>query len=203
MSWSPDDTYDSGYEPYDEGIYLLERANHAVATADRPRNQAKQPRKESFSNNLNSDRTNIHSIYDESYEPWPLRYNPGAGPEWSNLVPRQSDRPWGGGWAPSLAFPIPKNPPFGRRDFIARGCGGERDIGCDSGCGGEGRERFGGKVACTPEMTTQYIKIFLMVVIIVLLAISITIAFKLSRGIEKTIKTAIKVLGEVASQKKE
>jgi hypothetical protein len=52
-----------------------------------------------------SDRENNPAVFNAAWDERPLRYNPNAGAGWAELVPPYRDRPYGGGPAPSRAYP--------------------------------------------------------------------------------------------------
>lgn len=49
---------------------------------------------------------NLDRVYASGWDERPMHYNPNAGKDWAHLVPPPCARPYGGGPAPSLAFPL-------------------------------------------------------------------------------------------------
>jgi len=71
---------------------------------------------------------------------------------------------------------------------------------CGSHCGGSycGGSYCGGDCGRATELKLQYLKVFLLIVVVVLLAMTLAAAGRLSRSLEKTVRSAVGALGAVA-----
>ena len=151
--------------------------------------------------NVVSSRKNLDRVYDVAWDQTPQQYNPNSGASWARLVPNPRDRPYGGGPAPSLAFPMittseamlhPGNSVFP--------CAPSKE--CSAGAGTSdmphsrcSKEGFlgGGSVLSSPitvEVSLQFIKVILLVIIVVLLAMTLAAAGRVERRLEKLARAA-------------
>jgi hypothetical protein len=132
--------------------------------------------------NIVSNRENQRAVFNVAWDERPLHYNPNAGTDWAHLVPPYSARPYGGGPAPSLAFPMITNSEAQVRpkELFAAGAGA-------------------GACGHSAELVLQVIKVILLVIIVVMLAMSLSAAGRVSRDIEKTIREALSAARAPAS----
>jgi len=136
MDWSTNDdtvnypgTFITRSRDYDTGIYVLDEASkesdpyttHKVPiraydmSVGKYGNAARRPEshtivKENFNGSgtpySNRSNGNLQRVFENDWDERPMHYNPNAGADWAHLVPPRCSRPYGGGPAPSLAFPI-------------------------------------------------------------------------------------------------
>jgi hypothetical protein len=193
---------------HDAGVYLLDEASRDTDPEDRvrvpirrygdvagrfgrpirckagstPYNRARArgELREGFYGNILSSHRNNHAIFDSTWDERPMHYNPSAGSDWAHLVPPPRLRPYGGGPAPSLAFPIiSQSEALNRPKDLFQG----GETAADQSC------------KCpSPDRLLQLIKIVLLIVIVVLLAMTLISAQRLSRDLEKTIHEASEIL---------
>jgi hypothetical protein len=212
MDWSSDDysrVYaDTFLTPAPEtgtGVYLLDEAGRDTDPYDRdrleapirrygpkgpPRRPPAGPRREGFFGNVISDRGNTRAVFDVAWDERPLHFNPHSGTDWAHLVP------------PPSAHRGPPAFPLITRSEAANNPGAVQLPGAPS------KECFGGgacghPAACSAcgrstELNLQYLKVFLLIVIVVLLALTLMAAGRLARSLEKTVRTAVGLLGAVA-----
>ena len=132
-------------------------------------------------------------IFDVAWDERPQHYNPRSGEDWAHLVPNPRDRPHGGGWAPSLAFPH-----ITQSEAMV-------DPYHNPAVGAPSKECFRGASQGIPplpgqsaEYCLQFIKIILLVVIVVLLAMTLAATGRAARSLEKMIGESVGVLGSMA-----
>lgn len=188
MDWANSDYgqqfADTFYTPepnHDAGIYLLDEASQDT-DSERERVvrapiRAQKSSREGFYGNIISDRGDLPAVYNVAWDPRPQHYNPNTGAEWAHLVPPPHARPYGGGPAPSLAYP---KVPYASDGFLG---GHGRDTGCQ--CGG-GRPRGD---------SLQFIKFTLLIIIVVLLAMTLATMGRMTHNIKKMIREAVIILG--------
>jgi hypothetical protein len=155
MDWSSGDytqvyadtVYTGEAEP-DRGLYLHERGR---APPDRVYAPARAPpgwndgyvrrpwrgSSEGFYGNVVSDRGDLPSIYGAAWDERPAHYNPSAGAGDAHLLPSASQRPPGGGPAPSRTHQA-------AAPTSERGCGHDN---FDSGRGHQQKEHAGARAA--------------------------------------------------------
>lgn len=205
MDWSSDDysrVYaDTFLTPAPEtgtGIYLLDEAGRDTDPYDRdrleapirrygpkgpPRRPPAHSRREGYytGGNIISDRGNTRAVFDVAWDERPLH----SGSDRAHLVP------------PPSAHRGPPASPLTTRSEGANNPGAVRS---------PPKECFGGAcghpAACacgrSTELNLQYLKVFLLIVIVVLLAMTLMAAGRLARSLEKTVRSAVGVLGAVA-----
>jgi hypothetical protein len=147
--------------------------------------------REGFYGNIISARENNGAVFDVAWDERPMHYNPNAGKDWAHLVPPPYLRPPGGGPAPTCAFPPITN--------------SEAQVGPKNlfqGGGGDAGASAGACRSCdrTAALVLQFMKVIL-VIILVLLAMALMSVGHLARRLEKTVKAAVKALGEAAGRR--
>jgi hypothetical protein len=143
--------------------------------------------------NIISDRNINRAVHGVA---WDERLYSGA--DWDRLIPPHTAHR---GPAP---FPLRGPAPFPLRGEIANIPGGthrpsapsaEYFSGPGSHCGGG---HCSGDCGRATELKLQYLKVFLLIVVVVLLAMTLAAAGRLSRSLEKTVRSAVGALGAVA-----
>jgi hypothetical protein len=217
MDWASDDysrvyadtfltpAHDSG-----AGIYLLDETDdhdisreargspRACRSRDMPRRSYGPKRSRLHEGyytggNIISDRNINRAVHGVA---WDERLYSGA--DWDRLIPPHTAHR---GPAP---FPLRGPAPFPLRGEIANIPGGthrpsapsaEYFSGPGSHCGGG---HCSGDCGRATELKLQYLKVFLLIVVVVLLAMTLAAAGRLSRSLEKTVRSAVGALGAVA-----
>jgi hypothetical protein len=137
------------------------------------------------------DRERKNAIFDGDYDERPLHYAPLAGEDWAHLIPRQSQRPLGGACTTSLAFPA--NLEDEKEVMRLRAEDPRLREGFQS------QQPSQPQIPSISEIHLQYIKIFLLIVIVVMMAMTLAISFKMVAGTQRSLKKAIKLLGQRAA----
>jgi hypothetical protein len=218
-------------QEYGEGVYLLDETGQEsdpyLRVPIRPyemvirqscpdkgkvtrRPGSEVPRREGYytGGNIISERGsgNDRRVFDVAWDERPQHYNPNSGPGWAHLVPDPRARPYGGGPAPSLAFPMTTNSEatvYPSHNPFPSATSKE----CFSHVERQQAPYFGGGASpcCTPatsdarqDLYFHLIKIILLVVIVVLLAMTLMASTRLAHDLEKTVKEAVRALGAVA-----
>jgi len=209
MDWASDDysrvyadTFLTPAPDSGAGIYLLDETDdhdisqeargspQACRSRDMPRRSygPKRPRlHEGYytGGNIISDRNINRAVHGVA---WDERLYSGA--DWDRLIP------------PHTAHRGPA--PFPLRGESAIIPGGTHRSGAPSAeyfsgpgshCGGS---YCGGDCGRATELKLQYLKVFLLIVVVVLLAMTLAAAGRLSRSLEKTVRSAVGALGAVA-----
>lgn len=141
-------------------------------------------------NIISAPRDNLHRVFGAAWDERPQHYNPRSGTDWAHLVPDPRDRPYGGGPAPSLAFPmIPQSAALDNPWNNSAPTAPSREC-----------ERFGGPApspssgGCGADRSLQLVKIFLLIVVVVLLAMTLMAAGRLARDLELAVGEAVGLL---------
>lgn len=198
MDWSTSDytqTYaDTFYVPeedHDAGVYILDEVPQPPARQPDVgvpwRGRGRQRVKEGYytGGNIISDNKNRESVFDTTWDERPERYNPNSGAEWARLVPNPRDRPYGGGPAPSRAFPmITQSEAMNKPDSLVFPDAPSR------ACSREGFTPAGALAglasAGAVEAVIRIITLVLLVIVAVLLAMSLASAGRIERALDKT-----------------
>lgn len=195
MDWSTHDytrTYADTFflpdETHDSGVSLLDEAG---ARDEHPRAPIRDERdvrgrhRETYytgGNIVSRDGDKRRAIFDAAWDERPMHYNPNAGTDWAHLVPPYARRPYGGGPAPSLAFPMITNSEaqVGPKDLFSVG---------------------GGAAAATAASSTagliSIIQVVLLVVLVVMMACLLNSVSHVARdlrdaNLEKEIRRAVR-----------
>jgi hypothetical protein len=213
------DTFFLAEPDHDKGVYLLDEAGRDTDPEDRVRvpiraygdgsgrygrpirrseratpfdyARSRGGLREGFYGNIVSSKRNNHAIFDAAWDERPMHYNPNAGSDWAHLVPLPSQRPYGGGPAPSLAFPIitPSEALNKPKDLFQ----GQ----LQETAGREARREARREV----DRTLQILKVVLLVVIVVLLAMMLASTRQLAKGFERSVQEAVSLLRAAAGTK--
>jgi hypothetical protein len=145
--------------------------------------------------NVVSSRRNIDSVYDVAWDRRPQRYNPNSGAEWAQLVPDPFKRPYGGGPAPSLAFPM-----ISQSEAMNHVGSSRAPV-----AGVPGREGFAASIdtgtisVASITTTVQIIMVVLLFIIVILLAMTLAAGYRLNRKIEKMMASSGTAKGAAAT----
>jgi hypothetical protein len=224
MSWSPDEyVYDYSASNYDanDGIFIEDATEDAsdttyassdayVVRPQRQLQQQRQPQPQRAPQTLfRPQNTNSPQLSRASQQ---MPYN-------DNFLPKYSQRPYGGGWGPSITSIYPQrqyesggcdscgcssnNRCGGGHDtFVGGGCMGGCAGGCATGCKKkEVNCDDSGYKYFAPE-TLQLVKIFIMIIVVILLATSLTVAYHLYKEVHRSIKTALALLQNISTMTK-
>jgi len=130
-------------------------------------------------------------LYNTAWDERPERYNPNSGADWARLVPNPRDRPYGGGPAPSLAFPmISQSEAMNKPDDAVFPSAASSECGT-KGCGRPHavRENFAGlpsaRAVVTVDALLQVFKVILLFVVVILLAMALVSSNRIERDLEK------------------
>ena len=172
--------------------------------------------REGFYGNIVSERGDgqLARVYNAAWDERPMHYNPNAGTDWAHLVPSRYDRPYYGGPAPSLAYPILSQSEGVNRPWASSWPGAPSAECRDMRQGrpwpddppsarpavptdkAASKEKFGGGQAAPeskgPRFTTQDAQMFILVVVIVLLSVALMSANRNARSLEKLLKKSFR-----------
>jgi hypothetical protein len=211
------DTFFLPEPDHDAGVYLLDEAGRDTDPDDRarvpiryygdssgrygrpvrssgratPYDHARARRlREGFHGNIVSSKRNNHAIFDAAWDERPMHYNPSAGSDWAHLVPHPSQRPYGGGPAPSLAFPM---------ITASESLNNPKDLFQGSASGGvTPQEAARRETRREVDRMLQIVKVVLLVIVVVLLAMTLVSAHQRLKGIEQSVQEAVSVLRATA-----
>jgi hypothetical protein len=144
--------------------------------------------REGFYGNVVSERGDgeLARVYNVAWDERPMHYNPNAGTDWAHLVPSRADRPYGGGPAPSLAFPL-QTPSEGLNNPQASSW-------ASAPCrGSPAKESFQGQTPTTPTLSSQDVQLFILVIVIILLSVALMDANRQTRSLEKLLKKSFRI----------
>jgi hypothetical protein len=218
------DTFFLPEPDHDAGVYLLDEAGRDTDPEDRARvpirpygdscgrygRPIREPGRvtpydyarsrglrEGFYGNIVSSKRNNHAIFDAAWDERPMHYNPNAGSDWAHLVPHPSQRPYGGGPAPSLAFPkiTASEALNGPKDLFQGHVG---DAGASPPSAQEVARREARREV---SRTLQIVKVVLLVVVVVLLAMTLASTYQMAKGLERSVQEVVGVLRATASAK--
>lgn len=164
-----------------------------------PPNARDRPgQKEGFYGHVVSDRADgeLTRTYNIDWDERPMHYNPNAGTDWAHLVPSRWDRPYYGGPAPSLAYPV-LSQSEGINDPRANPWPGTPSPECGMRqvpWPPEHKESF--SAAAAQDTPAQQAQMFILVVIIVLLAVALVSANRHARSLEKLLKKSFRAARE-------
>jgi hypothetical protein len=165
-------------------------------------------KREGFYGNVVSERGDgqLARVYNAAWDERPMHYNPNAGTDWAHLVPSRYDRPYYGGPAPSLAYPV-----LSQSEGINRPWASQWPATPSAECGGravpwppaKSKEQFGGAGGVASETSLmqsgasgaspQDTTMFILVVVIVLLAVALVSATSHAGSLERLLKKSFKM----------
>jgi hypothetical protein len=174
-------------EDHDAGVYILDEPvrparvyQSTVRMADPARVGVARGYKEGYytGGNIISQDKNRERVFDTTWDERPERYNPNSGAEWARLVPNPRDRPYGGGPAPSLAFPM-----ISQSEAMNKPDASVFPSAPAAGCAG--REGFAVGPSISVANLLQIIKVVLLIIVAVLLAMSLRASGRIEDALEK------------------